>query len=96
MKSLYDTLDELQRSKPQSNSVAGGLLLMISSGIHFGYGIFNPNIHHMPWTHGFSHKIVMFVIVSWFMGSIIGFMSIPKFLQTFRKKSFYVSAPTMC
>lgn len=90
MRSLYDVFYELRKSKKQPDSVAGGVLLMMSSGIHFAYGIFNPKIHHMPWAQGFSHKIILFVIVSWFMGSIIGFISIPKFLQTFRKKTFYV------
>ena len=87
---IYRSLDRLQRMKPQSNCIAGGLLVMISSGAHIGWGLFNSNLSSMSWAKNENSTVISFTIVSWFIGAIIGFCAAPLFCDTFIKKTIYL------
>lgn len=72
-----------QKNKPQGNSVAGGLLLMLVSGLHISYGIFNS-----------TARIKYDVSVlpgSWYVGVILGSVVATVFIDKWEKKIYYVS-----
>ncbi|CAO1436498.1 unnamed protein product [Diamesa serratosioi] len=92
---IYGTLDRLQRMKPQSNSIAGGLLVMLSSGAHIGWGFFNSNLSAMSWAKSENSTVISFTIISWFIGAIVGFCAAPIFCDTFIKKTIYLFSNIM-
>ena len=92
---IYGSLDRIQRMKPQSNSIAGGLLVMISSGAHIGWGLFNSDLSSMPWAKSENSTVISFAIVSWFIGAIVGFCAAPLFCETFIKKTIYLISNIM-
>lgn len=80
----------LQKFKPQQTAIAGGTLLMLSSGIHIGYGFFHWRNVNVAWTESASHTLMTLAVVAWFMGSIVGFTLAPSVVKFFRKKIIYV------
>jgi hypothetical protein len=88
-KVMLNTLKDIRKCRRMLGSLLGGSLLMISSGMHIAFGIFNPYIQN----HHFRglHSVWLFLIIaSWFIGAIVGFVAAPVYNQTFTKKTIYV------
>lgn len=64
---------------------------MLSSGIHVGHGFFHWESVDVPWTSGASSTLISFAAVTWFMGSIAGFILTPMILLLINKQTAYVS-----
>lgn len=76
-----------QKLKPQQSSIAGGSLLLLSSGIHVGYGFFHWEEVSAAWTEKIPPKLIALAVVSWFVGSIVGLLSATRFTN---RKLVYV------
>lgn len=81
----------LQQFRPVQTALSGGFVLMLSSGIHIGYAFFNWESVDVAWTRGASSKLIAFIAVTWFMGSIAGLILAPMALQLISKRTAYVS-----
>lgn len=81
---------KFQRFRPLQTALAGGFLLMLSSGIHIGYGFFQWDLVDLSWNSGISSNLVSFCAVSWFMGGIVGFIMTPTILTCIKKQLVYV------
>lgn len=82
---------KLQHVKPQQSAIAGGTFLMLSSGIHFGYGFFHWRDVNVAWNDKMPDSLVALAVVAFFIGNIVGFSIAPLSMKTFSKKFVYVS-----
>lgn len=82
---------EWQRFKPVQTALAGGFLLMLSSGIHIGHGFFPWAKTNASWTAGVSSPMLAFTSMSWFMGVIGGLTMAPMTIKFLHKQIIYVS-----
>jgi uncharacterized protein YacL len=83
----------LRNIKPQQTALSGGSLLMLSSGIHFGFSFYNWNENRdvVSWSKSYSSTLISFAVVAWFVGSIVGFILAPLSQRTFSsQKVIYV------
>lgn len=46
---IFEWIDFMQKNKPQTNALAGGVMLMIYGGQSIGWGIFNDHLTVQPW-----------------------------------------------
>lgn len=83
-----------QMLSPQQTAIAGGSLLMFNSGIHIGYGFIDWKHVLVAWTDSIPQKLITLVVISWFVGSIVGFVSAPIASKYFSKKTVYVTRNT--
>jgi hypothetical protein len=90
-KSSINFLHKLQHIRPQQTAIAGGNFLMLSYGIHLGYGFFHWKDLNVAWTDKISDSFIALVVVSFFIGNILGFLIAPISMQVFSKKFIYVS-----
>ncbi|KAJ6631722.1 hypothetical protein Bhyg_16378, partial [Pseudolycoriella hygida] len=74
-----------QKNKPQSNSVAGGVFLLLVSGLHIGWGIWGDFLNPLAITLG--HPNHPATIMSWYVfavvGSIVGAVLVIKMKKKF-------------
>jgi hypothetical protein len=82
---------KLQHVKPIQTAITGGTFLMLSSGIHFGYGFFHWKDVNVAWSDKISDSLMALVVVAYFIGNIVGFSIAPIFIRVFSKKLIYVS-----
>lgn len=82
---------KLQLVKPQQSAIAGGTFLMLSSGIHLGYGFFHWRDVNVAWNEKMSDSFVAFAVVAYFIGNIVGYSIAPLSMKNFSKKLVYVS-----
>lgn len=88
---------DLHKFRPQQTALSGGTLLVLNSGIHFGYTFYdwtrddNDDDCRASWTKSISSPLICLAVASWFMGSILGFLLAPLSLRTFSSiKVIYV------
>lgn len=79
-----------QYLNPQQIAISGGSLVMLSSGMHIGFGFFHWDDVDVPWTKFQSSSLMTLAIIQWFLGSIIGFCTIPLAVKYFGKPLIYV------
>ncbi|KAG4076838.1 hypothetical protein HA402_004440 [Bradysia odoriphaga] len=78
-----------QKNKPQSNSVAGGILLLFVSGMHTGWGIWRIQLTE-PWTfNSFDVGLFQFLFMSWFVFAVVGSVVGAVLVTRLTKKSIY-------
>lgn len=90
-KACMKFLHKLQHVKPQQTAITGGTLLMLSSGIHLGYGFFHWKDVNVAWTDNISDSFIALVVVAFFIGNIAGYSIAPISMRIFSKKIIYVS-----
>ncbi|XP_037038618.1 glucose transporter GlcP-like [Bradysia coprophila] len=61
-----------QRNWHQERSLIGGILLMINSGMHVSWSIFNGEFGSQAWAEEATVFEVLFVQIGFFIGSIVG------------------------
>ncbi|KAG4072885.1 hypothetical protein HA402_002628 [Bradysia odoriphaga] len=85
----------LAKNRRQASSVSGGLLLMINSGLHIGWGIWRTDFEgHWIWTVNLS--LFIFIIMAWSVGAFIGGFLGSILTPVLRKESIYhLSGATM-
>lgn len=86
---------DLQRFRPQQTALSGGTLLVLNSGIHFGYTFYDwtstADDSRESWTKSIPSSLICLAILGWFMGCILGFILAPLSLRTFSSiKVIYV------
>lgn len=84
-------VEKLQTFRPLPSSLAGGLILLFTSGVYISHGFIHWETVDAPWTHGMSTNFISFAAASWFIGSIIGYSLTPMVVKSFTKKQIYVS-----
>jgi hypothetical protein len=67
-----------------------GFSLMVSSGIHIGWGLVLPSVLTEQWTFGNSKEMIYLVFVSWFITAIVGFTAAPYIYGKIPTKYIYV------
>lgn len=68
-------------------------MVMLVSGIHIGWGICSPQLRDQEWhLNSYPHEYMM-VIMSWFLGAIIGSIMVMYIYTRFTKRQIYVSVP---
>lgn len=90
MSDITEWVDFHQKNKPQSNAVAGGIILMLVSGIQVGW-IFNNEMTSFPWAKGHSTLQLTFTYVSFYIAAIAGLYLAAMTINRLTKKNIYVS-----
>lgn len=80
----------------QITALIGSLFLMIFSGLHLGWGIFNINFEadqELKKLFGMSHSTfwMIWLIISWFLSACLGLLVGAKLVNGFKKDRIYVS-----
>ncbi|CRL01611.1 CLUMA_CG014175, isoform A [Clunio marinus] len=91
--SVVDWIDFNQKNKPQSNALAGGILTLLVSGIHFGW-IFNNDLISYPWAGGHSSFEKILTYSSFFVGGVAGLYFASLVVNRLTKSNIYFSAMT--
>ncbi|XP_037040395.1 arabinose-proton symporter-like [Bradysia coprophila] len=78
----------LAKNRRQASSVSGGLLLMINSGLHIGWGVWRTDFEgRWIWTVNLS--LFIFLIMAWSVGAFIGGFLGAILTPILRKASIY-------
>ncbi|KAG4076835.1 hypothetical protein HA402_004437 [Bradysia odoriphaga] len=76
----------VQKNKPQSNSVCGGICLLLVSGFHAGWGVWRVEVRE-PWFSFTNLDLIIFIMMSWYVFAVIGCV-IGAVLVTRMRKNF--------
>jgi hypothetical protein len=89
---IHEWIDFYQKNKPQTNELAAGIMIMIFSGQHLGWGICNNHLKSQPWAGGYEDEgTVFWAIISWFIAGILGFFCAAFIVNKCPKTYIYVS-----
>ncbi|KAJ6635939.1 Solute carrier family 2, facilitated glucose transporter member 3 [Pseudolycoriella hygida] len=80
-------LEKLSKNRLQSSSVVGGLLILLVSGLHIGWGIWRIDFNE-PWFQGIS-GVFIFIVLSFYVGAIIGGIMTGFIINIWRKQAIY-------
>ncbi|XP_055598507.1 uncharacterized protein LOC129748064 [Uranotaenia lowii] len=61
-----------QKNKPQSNTLAGGIMTLMVTGMIVGSTIFNMDLQYQPWTFDHSDRVILLTQISFYMAAIVG------------------------
>ncbi|CRK86448.1 CLUMA_CG000199, isoform A [Clunio marinus] len=93
---IIEWIDYYQKNKPQTNALAAGIMIMIYSGQQLGWGIFNNHLKAQPWAGGYEDEgSVFWVIITWFIASIVGFFFASIIVNNLSKLSIYILASVL-
>lgn len=65
---------------------------MAVSGIHIGWGIGTPRLREQQWHTEAAQTGQLFVILSWYIGALIGCLLVLSIFRHISKKGLYVCA----
>lgn len=82
---------KFQDMRPQTASLIAGTTVMMYSGMHLGWGIFNWNIGDQVWARQQSRNTLVIVICSWFIAAIFGLVISAFMVKKISKIVLYVS-----
>lgn len=93
---VLEWISYLQKNKPQSNALVGGLFVMLFSGQHLAWGIFNSNLDPLAWNGSveWTSSItfwMLWLIISWFIAAAVGAYIGAIFVKIMKKIKIYVS-----
>lgn len=77
--------------RPQTASMIAGTTIMLYSGMHLGWGIFNWNIGDQEWAQYQSRYTLVILICTWFIAAIFGLMISAFLIKKTSKRILYVS-----
>ncbi|KAJ6631721.1 putative polyol transporter 3, partial [Pseudolycoriella hygida] len=84
----------VQKNKPQSNSVVGGMCLLFVGGLHLGWGIWRAEVRE-PWVSFNNLNIIIFIMMSWYMFALVGGIIGALLITKMRKKFIYYTGGTI-
>lgn len=90
MSNCADFFEFSQKNKPQSNALAGGIMVLLVSGMQIGW-IFDNSVHLLSWTDSRSTPMVNFAYMSFYIAGILGLMSASATINRLTKRNIYVS-----
>ncbi|KAL1380177.1 hypothetical protein pipiens_003620 [Culex pipiens pipiens] len=79
-------LEMNQKNKPQSNTLAAGIMTLLLTGMIVGSTIFNMDLQHQPWTFEHSSTEVLLVSISFYMAAIVGSLAGYFLVERYEKK----------
>ncbi|XP_037038001.1 uncharacterized protein LOC119075627 [Bradysia coprophila] len=79
----------LFKNRRQIRSIAGGLLLMLGSGLHIGWGIWRSS-YYGRWILTANDSIVIFMIMAWSLGAFLGGFAGSIITPMLKKQSIYL------
>lgn len=88
--SASNWIDFNQKNKPQSNALAGGIMVLLVSGMQIGW-IFNGDLMHFPWARGHTNVEIIFTYASFYVAAIVGLYLATLVIDRLTKKNIYVS-----
>lgn len=65
--------------------------MMLVSGMHIGWGIFNIELKFQKWTHNQGSNTILMAIISWYIAAIIGSCCGAPIVNKYGKKKICVS-----
>lgn len=88
--SIIDWVDFSQKNKPQGNSLAGGIFVMLVSGMQVGW-IINNDLLSFPWARGEASYQVIMTYVIFYLAAMVGLYLAAAVVDRLTKKNIYVS-----
>lgn len=79
-----------QKNKPQGNALAGGIMIMLVSGLQIGW-IFNSDLMNFPWTTNRSSTAIIVTYVSFYIAAVFGLYAATIVINRLTKTNIYVS-----
>lgn len=87
---LTEWIDFNQKNKPQSNALAGGIFLLIASGLQVGW-IFSNELQNFPWAQNHSSLPIIFTYASFYIAATVGLYLSSMCVNRLTKMNIYVS-----
>jgi hypothetical protein len=85
-----DYLEFTQKNKPQGNALAGGIMVLLISGMQIGW-IFDNQVHKLPWSEGHSSITVSMAFIMFYASAIFGLYAASVTINRLTKSNIYVS-----
>lgn len=82
---------KFQDLRPQTSSLIAGTTVMMYSGLHLGWGIFNLYIGDQKWAKQQDRNTLVLCICSWFSAAILGLIFTAFLIKKTSKMILYVS-----
>ncbi|CAG9797224.1 unnamed protein product [Chironomus riparius] len=93
MGSCWEFLEFSQKMKPQGNSLAGGVMLMLVSGLQIGW-IMDNRVDKLPWTEGHSDLLVNLAAVAFYASAVGGVYIAAMTINRLTKTNIYFTSLT--
>ena len=87
----FPKFQEIKELRPQTASLIAGTTVMMYSGMHLGWGIFNWNIGDQEWAQHQNRNTLVMCICSWFIAAIFGLIISSFMVKKTSKFVLYVS-----
>lgn len=88
----WQWFQKFQDLRPQSASLIAGTTVMMYSGLHLGWGIFNWHIGEQEWAKQQDRYTLVLCICSWFIAAIFGLIFTTFMIKKTSKMILYVSS----
>lgn len=88
--SAADWVHFQQKNKPQGNSLAGGIFVVMVSGLQVAW-IFNRDLMNFPFARGHATFAVMLTYASFYIAALFGLYMATMVIDRLTKKNIYVS-----
>lgn len=85
------TIVNKPETSPMSSLFQSGILLMINSGMHVSWSIFNGEFGSQAWTEDATILEVLFIQISFFVGAIVGGFNSGYFVDSLGRRRVIVS-----
>lgn len=89
--SCWEFLEFSQKLKPQSNALAGGILLLLASSLQLGW-IMSNSIEKLPWTEGHSDFLVNIAAVAFYATAVGGLFVAAMTINRLTKLNIYFTS----
>lgn len=94
--SIREWVDFLNKNRRQASALMGALIIMVFSGQHFAWGVFNNNFDSQVWytTLIWSRHMTLWffwLVASWFAAGAVGGYAGAKLVKSVKKIKIYVS-----
>lgn len=86
----WSYLEFTQKNKPQGNALAGGIMVLLITGMQIGW-IFDNKVHKLPWSEGHDSLAVSFAFISFYASAIAGLYVASVTIHRLTKSNIYVS-----
>jgi hypothetical protein len=90
MGNFQEFFDLTQKYKPQGNALAGGIMVLLVSGMQIGW-IFDNQIHKLPWSEGRDSILIQVAFITFYVSGIVGLFAASTVISRLTKSNIYVS-----
>lgn len=94
MGGCFEFFEFTQKNKPQGNALAGGIIVLLVSGMQVGW-LFDNQVHKLPWAYERSSTLIIVTFIMFYVSGIMGLFAADATVNRLTKSNIYVR-PVTC